>query len=158
MPKGRNASAPAAPPPTVSRLKKALDHWRQLGPLDPAPLMDAIPYRQAGSKYGTCGIRIDGTRLFIDAVLGNLKTLLALEDDRTRLELNYTETKDRQTQKPTGNWVCYVRLHQRGGTNTIPGRKRTVHKRSAAKAPKKNPTWTSLAESLARLRKEKGNA
>lgn len=98
------------------RLNKAdaLTHWRQLPARDPAPLMRAIPYKQEGSKYGACGIRIDGTRPFIDAVLSQLTTLLGHENAETRLELNYTETADRETGYPTGQWVCYIRVHERG--------------------------------------------
>ena len=94
---------------------QALKHWRTLEPVDPAPAMQAIPYKTTGSKYGYSGIRIDGTREFIDAVLSNLKTLTQHENGRTRLELNYTEVVDRESGYPTGNWVCYVRVHERGG-------------------------------------------
>lgn len=94
---------------------QALQHWRSLEPVDPAPAMQAIPYKTTGSKYGYSGIRIDGTREFIDAVLSNLKTLIGHENGSTRLELNYTEVVDRESGYPTGNWVCYVRVHERGG-------------------------------------------
>jgi hypothetical protein len=92
---------------------QALKHWRTLEPVDPAPAMEAIPYKTTGSKYGYSGIRIDGTREFIDAVLSNLKSLTQHENGRTRLELNYTEVIDRESGYPTGNWVCYVRVHER---------------------------------------------
>ena len=72
------------------RLNKrdALQHWVGLEPADPAPHMEVIPYKTAGSKYGYSGIRIDGTREFIDAVLSNLKTLIGHENGLSRLELN----------------------------------------------------------------------
>ena len=61
-----------------ARLNKseALQHWAGLEQADPAPRMESIPYKTEGSKYGYSGIRIDGTRDFIDAVLSNLKTCL----------------------------------------------------------------------------------
>ena len=98
-----------------NRLDKAdaLTHWRAL-PDGQALRMTPIPYKTEGSKYGYDGIRIDGTRAFIDSVLSRLKPLLAGENDSTRLELNYTETADRETGRPTGQWVCYVRTHARG--------------------------------------------
>ena len=98
------------------RLNKrdALQHWAGLQPADPAPHMEVIPYKTTGSKYGYSGIRIDGTREFIDAVLSNLKTLIGHENGLSRLELNYTEVTDRDTGVPTGNWVCYIRVHERG--------------------------------------------
>ena len=99
-----------------ARLNKseALQHWAGLEQVDPAPRMESIPYKTEGSKYGYSGIRIDGTRDFIDAVLSNLKTLIGHENGSTRLELNYTEVVDRETGSPTGNWVCYIRVHERG--------------------------------------------
>ena len=94
--------------------EEALGHWEGLSRVNPAKKMSVIPYKASGSKYGTCGIRIDGTRKFIDAVLSNLKPLLALESDLTRLELNYTEVTTKDGNYPTGDWVCYIRCHERG--------------------------------------------
>ena len=94
--------------------EEALAHWEGLSRVNPAKKMSVIPYRASGSKYGTCGIRIDGTREFIDAVLSNLKSLLTLENDLTRLELNYTEITTKDGNYPTGDWVCYIRCHERG--------------------------------------------
>ena len=93
---------------------QALAHWNGLNPTNPAEKMSPVPYKASGSKYGMCGIRIDGNREFIDAVLSNLKPLLALENDLTRLELNYTEVTTKNGNYPTGDWVCYIRCHQRG--------------------------------------------
>ena len=92
---------------------EALAHWGQL-PDDAALHLAPVPYKAAGSKYGYDGIRIDGSRTFIDAVLGRVKDIIGQENGETRLELNYTETTERETRIPTGSWVCYVRVHQRG--------------------------------------------
>ena len=100
--------------PTRLDKSDAITHWERLAPDQPLK-QSAIPYKQEGSKYGCDGIRIDGTRAFIDSVLSHLKPLLAGESDSTRLELNYTEVADRVTGTPTGQWVCYVRTHERGG-------------------------------------------
>ena len=91
---------------------EALEHWSGLEetPLHMAP----VPYKATGSKYGFDGIRIDGTRRFIDSVLAQIKPLMEQENGGTRLELNYTETTERETREPTGAWVCYVRVHERG--------------------------------------------
>ncbi len=91
---------------------EALQHW---GGLQNQPVrMSPVPYKAKGSKYGFDGIRIDGSRQFIDSVLSRVTDLLEQENDNTRLELNYTETTERETRQPTGTWVCYVRVHQRG--------------------------------------------
>ena len=92
---------------------EALQHWGRL-PNDARLHLTPVPYKATGSKYGHDGIRIDGSRAFIDSVLGRLTDIIAQENDETRLELNYTETTERETREPTGTWVCYVRVHQRG--------------------------------------------
>lgn len=99
---------------------ETLSRWKQLPEnQDPLPLMEAIPYKSRGSRYGACGIRIDGTPEFIDAVLSNLKTLLDGENHLTRLELarsvvNGAGIGKDLPNKAIGAEVCYIRLHQRG--------------------------------------------
>jgi hypothetical protein len=54
-----------------------LNQWANLtANLPILPVMDAIPYKSKGSSYGACGIRIDGSPEFIDAVLSRLKDLV----------------------------------------------------------------------------------
>ena len=97
---------------------EALKHWAELEENQPLN-MEAIPYKRRGSKYGFDGIRIDGTKAFIDAVLSRLKPLLAYENCNQRLELNYTEIICKESGQPTGSWVCYIRVHTRGGEAQI---------------------------------------
>lgn len=102
-----------------------LARWRSLPEnTDPLPLMDVIPYKTEGSRYGCCGIRIDGNPEFVDAVLSNLKTLLAGEGIETRLELSRSKVKPQPGRKCGMNAcedaeVCYVRLHERGGEGAM---------------------------------------
>lgn len=90
--------------------------------------MTAVPYKAEGSKYGACGIRIDGNPEFIDAVLSCLKPLIAGENGVTRLELARREVETKlvinDEVKIFGNSdlhaeVCYIRLHKRGGEAII---------------------------------------
>ena len=100
-----------------------MERWREL-PAGQNPLgsMRPIPYKREGSKYGACGIRIDGTPEFIDAVLSNLKGLLDGENALTRLELARREVKPVTVNGEVktfanaeeGAEVCYIRLHVRG--------------------------------------------
>ena len=101
----------------------ALAHWRTLKtPQDPLAHMTPIPYKAQGSRYGACGIRIDGTPAFIDAVLSRLTPLLDGENHLARLELARHEVQpteingERKTfaNAETGAEVCYIRLHVRG--------------------------------------------
>lgn len=101
------------------RKQDTLAKWKQLTPTDPLPLMQVIPYKATGSRYGACGIRIDGNPAFIDAVLSQLKTLIAGENCVTRLELARNDVDGSKLGKAfhnadTGAQVCYIRLHQRG--------------------------------------------
>jgi len=93
--------------------KEALEHWRGLpaaAPLNPRP----IQYKHAGSTYGMDGIRIEGSRAFIDAVLGRLADLLEYENAATRIGLNYQRVEPREGKACAGDWVCYVKVYERG--------------------------------------------
>ena len=96
----------------------SIERWRGLEPAqNPLPLMRPIPYQTRGSRYGACGIRIDGSSAFIDAVLSNLKPLLAGENMNTRLELSRNKVKTGFKELPNAQddaECCYIRLHVRG--------------------------------------------
>jgi hypothetical protein len=99
---------------------ETLNHWQSL-PANQTMLdkMLAIPYKAKGSTYGTCGIRIDGTPEFIDAVLSNLKELLGGENNCYRLGLARNSVDGSKLGKEFENRedsaeCCYIRLHERG--------------------------------------------
>lgn len=98
---------------------EALTHWRGMEPSkNPLALMQPIPYKTEGSKYGCSGIRIDGSPEFIDAVLSNLKSLIDGENNVTRLELARHKVEPRPGYSAGVNAdsnaeVCYIRLHMR---------------------------------------------
>lgn len=99
---------------------EAMRRWRSLEPGQPIlPVMQAIPYKATGSSYGACGIRIDGTPAFVDAVLSRLQDLLDGENIATRLELSRSLVDGSKLGKEfnkasAGAEVCYIRLHVRG--------------------------------------------
>jgi hypothetical protein len=81
--------------------------------------MTPIPYKVRGSRYGACGVRIDGNPQFIDAVLSCLKPLLDGENHVTRLELARNIVDGSGIGKTLDNAdrgaeCCYIRLHMRG--------------------------------------------
>jgi hypothetical protein len=108
-------------------MKKAdsLKHWRELpNDQDPLARMTPIPYKTSGSRYGCCGIRIDGNPEFIDAVLSRLKPLLDGENHVTRLELARNQVACREgynagQNAATGSECCYIRLHMRGAEGAM---------------------------------------
>ena len=101
---------------SAARLKKgdALEHWRGLKEgrkLKPR----AIKYGHEGSTYGHDGVRIEGSREFIDSVLSRLKPLLDCENAETRIGLNYQAVAPRPGKPHSGgDWVCYIKIHERG--------------------------------------------
>lgn len=101
---------------SAARLDKgqALAHWRGLPDALPMKAIP-LPYKATGSTYGHDGIRIEGSRAFIDSVLARLKPLLAYENGKTRLGLNYQAVQPKPGKPANGgDWVCYVKVHERG--------------------------------------------
>src|ERR1039458_891675 len=90
-----------------------LSHWRQITPNQPLR-PGVVPYKHEGSTYAEDGIRITGSTRFIDSVLSRLTDLLACENSHTRLQVNYQESKDRESGRLTGSWNCYIQVHERG--------------------------------------------
>jgi hypothetical protein len=96
-------------------MKKAeiLAHWKFLSrpqQLTPRP----VPYGHRGSTYDQDGIRITGSRPFIDAILSRLTDLLAFENGSTRLQISYQPATDKESGHPLGSWSCYIQVHERG--------------------------------------------
>jgi hypothetical protein len=86
--------------------------------------MMPVPYKAKGSTYGACGIRIDGTPAFVDAVLSHLKELIDGENHVTRLALarNTVDGSGINKELPnaeTGAECCYIRLHVRGSQGAM---------------------------------------
>jgi len=98
------------------KMKKAemLEHWQGIEP-DQKIKIGVVPYKHQGSTYAEDGIRITGSREFIDSVLSRLKDLLNHENGSTRLQVNYQESKDRATGAPLGSYNAYIQVHERGG-------------------------------------------
>ena len=102
------------------RKADCLKRWRGLPDnANPLQYMRPIPYKATGSRYGACGVRIDGSPEFIDAVLGRLKALLDGENHVTRLECSRNPVDGNGVGRSFDNAeigaeCCYVRLHERG--------------------------------------------
>lgn len=93
--------------------EEMLAHWKTIEekPLKPCP----VKYKHEGSTYDQDGIRITGSRAWIDAVLFRLRDLLQYENGETRLQVVYKESQDKNTGAPLDSWNCYVQVHERGG-------------------------------------------
>jgi len=104
--------------------KPFLKHWAKLRAnqkLNPKP----VRYSHEGSTYAEDGIRITGSKAFVDSVLSRLKDLLACESGETRLQVVYKRSTDRESGKTISSYNCYVQVHQRGGA---PAKKKAKRK------------------------------
>ena len=93
--------------------KEILEHWqsmKQRRHLAPKP----VPYKHKGSTFDEDGIRITGSKDFIDAVLSRLTELLSCENAETRLQLSYQQAKDKNTGNLLDSYTCYIQVHERG--------------------------------------------
>lgn len=105
--------------------QETMQHWQNMA--DNQPILKhfrPIPYKATGSTYGACGIRIDGTPQFVDAVLSHLKELIDGENHVTRLQLsrNVVDGSGIGKELPNaerGAEVCYIRLHVRGNQGAM---------------------------------------
>jgi hypothetical protein len=104
-----------------------LKHWasiRKNRKLQPKP----VPYTHEGTTYAEDGIRLTGSRVFVDSVLSRLKDLLLFENEDTRLQVVYKRSADRESGKELKSWNCYLQVHQRGVSKTAGAKKKERHK------------------------------
>ncbi len=104
--------------------KPFLKHWAKLRAdqdLDPSP----VRYSHEGSTYAEDGIRITGSKAFVDSVLSRLKDLLKFESEETRLQVVYKRSTDRESGKTISSYNCYIQVHGRGG---VPAKKKAKKK------------------------------
>lgn len=99
----------------------ALEEWKRLEPNQPIlPVMTPIPYTAKGSKYGACGIRIDGNPAFVNAVLSRLKDIIEGESGLTRLQFSRSRVNnvlDKHFANREAEAECvYIRLCERGSS------------------------------------------
>lgn len=104
----------------MAKKRETLAAWRAMPDNQPiVKHVQPVPYKAKGSRYGACGIRIDGTPAFVDAVLSHLKEMLVCENGFTRLELARHQVDGSGIGKDLPNAckdaeVCYIRVHVRG--------------------------------------------
>ena len=78
-------------------------------------VMRPISYEHTGSTFDQDGIRLTGSRVFIDAILSRLTELQAYEASETRLGVSYQQATDKETRQPIPDaWTCYIQVRERG--------------------------------------------
>jgi len=79
-----------------------------------------VPYKHKGSTFDQDGVRILGSRDFIDSILSILAPhFLPFENGETRLQVVLTQAKDKNTGAALDSWTCYIQVHERGGEAKI---------------------------------------
>jgi hypothetical protein len=108
----------ALPLTAAGTLPKAdvLDRWRPL-PAGRPIAMAASPADATGSSYEGDSIRLTGSLRFLDSMLSNLRSLLRLENTKTRLSIAYAQQKDRLTKAPVPDkYVVYLKVVEKART------------------------------------------
>jgi len=115
-------SEPAGPPSvkkskTETKWKLTKDqiiaHWQALRPDEPIK-MRPLPHDFEGETYSKDGIRITGSRAFIDSIICRLKELMTYENPHVRLNLIYRmQPKERQDPNSPPSFVCYIQSEVR---------------------------------------------
>ena len=93
--------------------EQIVNHWQGLKSNQPIAI-SPVPYKHQGSTYAEDGIRITGSKPFIDSVLSRLKDLLEHENSDTRLQLVYKQSVDKDTGVELPSFNCYIQVHERG--------------------------------------------
>ena len=87
-----------------------LERWQQL-PAGKTLAMEAVAAGKGGSSYEEDSIRLTGSLKYIDSVLSNLRGLLRFENTKTRLDVAFSQQKDKVTRQPRpGKYVCYIKV------------------------------------------------
>lgn len=94
---------------------QAVNRWLNAEPENIAEVVKPIPAGVKGNRFAEDGVRITGSQAFVDAILGNLKSLLNAENGTSRLEILYQEIVNKETGLPMDDkWSCYIRVIRRG--------------------------------------------
>lgn len=104
---------------------EALIEWKELKPnQNILKHFTPISPKATGSRYGACGIRIDGNPEFVRAVMSRLQDVLAGENHVTRLGLSWNKVDGSGIGKALDNAerdseCVYIRLYMRGNDGSI---------------------------------------
>ena|SRR6185437_6241543 len=109
-----NIAASAAPKPWSMDKDQIMQYWQNLNPSTPV-FFDPIEPGKRGSTFGEDGLRLTGSRRFIDSVLGRLKDIMQYENPSTKLSLTYRQVEYRGNQTPnkSTSFVFYAQAKKR---------------------------------------------
>lgn len=89
-------------------------YWNGLPPALPIQPVNVPPADYRGSTYMYDGIRVTGSRQFIDSVVSKLKDVLKYDEGNTKLMLRYYQQSDKNTNYPLPNsFVFYAQIRSK---------------------------------------------
>lgn len=87
--------------------------WHDVRP-DLPIVMKPISKLHRGSRYAEDGIRITGSSIFINSVLGKLKDILSYKSPNIDIEAEYRQIQDKVgVEKGVPKFVFYVHLREK---------------------------------------------
>lgn len=94
-----------------SKKKDIVQFWQNLPGTIPIQPQNIMPDNYKGSTYMYDGIRVTGSRQFINGVASRLKDILNYDHGNTKLFLRYHQQVDKKTEQPLPNsFVFYVQV------------------------------------------------
>jgi hypothetical protein len=93
--------------------EEILDFWKTLDPNAPL-LARPIPYDHKGTTYSEDGVRITGSKEFINSIIARLKDLVSYEGNNTKLSPVYRQTEKKNFANTNPTFVFYVQVRERG--------------------------------------------
>ena len=102
------------------RLEKedAMRYWQSLkpGPIE----FDPIKTGKRGSTFGEDGLRLTGSRRFIDSILARIKDMMQYENPNTKLNVVYRQVQYKGSETPdkSSSFVFYAQAKERDSTRT----------------------------------------
>lgn len=104
------------PKPWKAKKKEILSFWSTLAPSTPIVPARPIPDNHQGSTYTYDGIRVTGSRQFVNSIISRIKDILNYEGENTKLEVIYKQQIDKATEMPLPNsFVFYVQIQEKVG-------------------------------------------
>jgi len=97
-----------------SKKKEIISFWKSLPNNLPLIPYNIVPKGHQGSVHAYDGIRVTGSRQFVNASISRLKDMLNYEADNTKLYLLYHQQVDKNAHNPMPNsFVFYVHVKER---------------------------------------------
>lgn len=88
--------------------------WNSLPPNAPLVQLRAVPPDHTGPTYQYDGMRVTGSRTWIEFVMSRMKDVLQYEGGKTRLQVVYKQQVDAKTDAPIPqSFVFYLQVRER---------------------------------------------